>query len=397
MREIREEKHTPISKRADVVVAGGGIAGISAALAAARSGASVLLIEKQCILGGLATSGLVCVYLPLCDGEGHQVSYGIAEELFRLSIRHGAQGRYPAPWLNHGTMEERKNARFEVQFNPVYLALLAEELLQNHGVELLYDTIICGTHVTDSHLDAVIIENKSGRSAIEAAVFVDATGDADLFWHAGAQTVEYTRRNTLAAWYYSFGRNGLKLNTLGFADILADSDRSVKEPLSDRRFSGLDAAETSEMLCESHRAILTDILSARAQDVYCEPTAISTMPQLRMTRRFSGEYTISDVENGVYFPDSIGMIGDWRRRGKVYEIPLAALYTKSIKNLIGAGRCISVNENMWDITRVIPACAVTGQAAGTAAALTDDIPDMDIHLLQQTLEKQKQKLHFIDI
>ncbi len=392
-KEMKEVKYTPISRRADVVVAGGGIAGISAALAAARGKAKTLLIEKQCILGGLATAGLVCIYLPLCDGEGHQVSFGIAEELFHLSIRHGAQGRYPAAWLGRGTLEERTKMRFEVQFNPVYLALLAEELLLDHGVELLYDTSICGTHATDGRLEAVIIENKSGRSAIEAAAFVDATGDADLFKHIGAGTAEYSKKNHLAAWYYSFGTNGLKLNTLGFADVLPDSDRAGKEPLSTRCFSGLNAGETSEMLCDSHRAILSDILASRKQDVYYEPTAISTMPQLRMTRRLCGEYTLSDSENGVHFSDSIGMIGDWRKRGKVYEIPFRTLYTRSVKNLTGAGRCISVDDGMWDITRVIPACAVTGQAAGTAAALTDDVTTLDINRLQQCLHEQKQKLH----
>lgn len=390
---MKEVKYTPISRRADVVVAGGGIAGISAALAAARSGAKVLLIEKQCILGGLATSGLVCIYLPLCDGAGHQVSWGIAEELLHLSIRHGAQGRYPAPWLGHGTVEERTKVRFEVQFNPVYLALLTEELLLAHNVELLYDTSICGVHATAGRLEAVIVENKSGRSAVEAASFVDATGDADLFWYAGAGTAEYSKKNTLAAWYYSFGTNGLKLNTLGFADVVPDSERIGRKPLSARRFSGLDATENSEMICASHRAILSDILTSREQDVYYEPTTISTMPQLRMTRRLCGEYTLSDSENGVHFPTSIGMIGDWRKRGKVYEIPFQTLFTRSLKNLIGAGRCISVDDGMWDITRVIPACAVTGQAAGTAAALTDDVTTLDINRLQECLCEQKQKIH----
>ena len=130
-----------------MVVAGGGIAGISAALAAARNGAEVLLIEKQCILGGLATAGLVTIYLPLCDGRGNQMSYGIAEELFHLSISQGAQERYPKAWLEYGTKEERSKQRFEVQFNPQSMALLTEELLLKNGVEILYDTRICSVHM----------------------------------------------------------------------------------------------------------------------------------------------------------------------------------------------------------------------------------------------------------
>ena len=96
MNYINEEaKQIPITYTPDVTVAGGGVAGIAAALAAARNGSKVLLIEKQCMLGGLATAGLVTIYLPLCDGMGRQMSYGICEELLRLSIQLGAQNEEP--------------------------------------------------------------------------------------------------------------------------------------------------------------------------------------------------------------------------------------------------------------------------------------------------------------
>lgn len=84
----------------DIAVCGGGFAGISAALAAAREGKKVVLFEKQYMLGGLGTSGLVTIYLPLCDGVGHQVSFGIAEELLKLSVKYGAEAKYPENWLD---------------------------------------------------------------------------------------------------------------------------------------------------------------------------------------------------------------------------------------------------------------------------------------------------------
>ena len=106
-------KQTEISDRCDVLVCGGGIAGISAALSAAREGADVLLLEREWLLGGLATAGLVTVYLPLCDGLGRQVSFGIAEELLRLSVKHGAENGCDA-WLGGSSAEERKKHRFRV-------------------------------------------------------------------------------------------------------------------------------------------------------------------------------------------------------------------------------------------------------------------------------------------
>ena len=114
----------------DVVVCGGGIAGISAAVAAARHGAKVLLLEREYALGGLATLGLVTIYLPLCDGTGRQVCFGLAEELLRLSISNGIEDLYCPEWLESGSEEERKKTRFQVRYNPYVFAIEAEKLLR---------------------------------------------------------------------------------------------------------------------------------------------------------------------------------------------------------------------------------------------------------------------------
>ena len=90
-----KERQTPVKGSYDVAVVGGGIAGASAALASARQGKKTLLIEREYLLGGLGTLGLVAIYLPLCDGNGTQVSYGIAEELLRLSVKREKLPRYP--------------------------------------------------------------------------------------------------------------------------------------------------------------------------------------------------------------------------------------------------------------------------------------------------------------
>ena len=112
-----------------------------------------------------------------------------------------------------------------------------------------------------------------------------------------------------------------------------------------------------------------------------------------MTRRIVGEYELLYSHEHTYFEDSIGMIANWRKRGPIYEVPFGTLYSSKVKNLICAGRCTSVDETMWDIMRVIPCCALTGQAAGTAAAMYDDFSKLDIRELQETLRKNGVILH----
>ena len=130
----------PVIDDCDVLVCGGGVAGIAAALAAARTGARTVLLEREFLLGGLATLGLVTIYLPLDDGCGHQVSFGIAEELLRRSIRSGiVEDRYPAGWLD-GT-PNADGPRFEVQYNPNAFAVEVEKLLTDAGVKILYGTL----------------------------------------------------------------------------------------------------------------------------------------------------------------------------------------------------------------------------------------------------------------
>ena len=163
---LSENLETPVWGEYEVAVCGGGIAGISAALAAARQGKKTVLLEQQYLLGGLATAGLVTIYLPLCDGMGRQISFGIAEELLRLSIRDGAEARYPENWLeNKGTRTEC-DPRFQVQFNPHLFAIHAEALLLREGVDLLYGTRVTDVRVEDSYIRCLFVENKSGRGAL---------------------------------------------------------------------------------------------------------------------------------------------------------------------------------------------------------------------------------------
>ena len=120
-------RRLPICTKYDIAVVGGGIAGVSAALSAARRGKKVLLLERMFALGGLATLGLITVYLPLCDGNGKQVSFGIAEELLKLSIRYGFEADNPDTWLKPGKGEHGKQ-RYQVRFNAQVFSVLMEDL-----------------------------------------------------------------------------------------------------------------------------------------------------------------------------------------------------------------------------------------------------------------------------
>lgn len=395
MKTITESIDTKVTKTCDVLVCGGGIAGISASLAAARQGKKVILLEKEYILGGLGTAGLITVYLPLCDGMGKQVSYGIAEELLRLSISMGAEADYPDNWLDSEDKTKRtpKDKRFFVRYNPHLFAILAEQLLLKEGVEILYGTYAVAVQKEKDKISAVITENKSGRQAVAARSFVDATGDCDIAHLAGVPTEITKNGNTVAGWYYYNGENGYDLRMLNFLERKDENGKTVYHPYAGLRFAGVDGDELSKAVILSHEFTLKDIAEKRKKDNTVMPVTVSSIPQVRMTRKIEGEYTLRDKEMHVYFEDSVGMVSDWRERGPVYEVPFRTLYSGKVKNLIAAGRCISVTEEMWDIMRVIPCCAVTGEAAGTAAALTDDFPETNVKLLQSVLEQNGVMLH----
>ena len=398
---VEEKREIPVGYDCDVLVCGGGFGGISAALAAARLGKKVILLEKQYVLGGLGTAGLITIYLPLCDGLGQQVSFGLAEELLRLSISMGAEAEYPTYWLDidDPTKRTEQDHRFRVRYNPWLFAILAEQQLAKEGVQILYGCYAVDAVKKEDSIQAVIVESISGRQAIRVKTVVDATGDACIAHLAGAPTKTHEQGNILAAWYYFLGEKGYDLNILGFSDVPSE-DRVGKDappPLLKRRFSGLDCAEVSEMMQHSHASTLNDLKKRRVADPSLVPTAIATMPQLRMTRRIVGEYELDEPEMHKAFADSIGMISDWRKRGPVYEVPFATLYSAKVKNLITAGRCTSVTDDMWDIMRVIPCCAVTGQAAGTAAAMTEDFSTLCVEDLQKVLVENGVVLHERDL
>lgn len=380
-------KNIPVIGEYDVVVVGGGIAGVSAAVAAGRNGAKVCIVEKEQAPGGLATLGLIVYYLPLCDGMGNQVIGGLGEELLKLSIKYGP-GKIPECWRNNGSKEERKKNRYCVDFNPASFILSLEELLLKEKIKLFYDTRFCDVIVQDNRITALLIENKSGRNALLCRVAIDASGDADLCQRAGEKTVSLNT-NRRSAW--CFFKNGSKIEL----DILGDP---FYKKLSGKikTFSGDNWEDVTEINIQSRKLILKRLKSLRKGKDYSKkyPILIPTLPQFRMTRRLQGVFQLDEKDDKRWFRDTVGIIGDWRKSGPVFAIPYRCLTAKNISNLLTAGRCISVTNSAWDITRAIPACAVTGEAAGTAAALCVrtnnnlNVCQLDLITLRDKLKKQ---------
>ena len=366
----------PVSASADVVVAGGGIGGVAAALAAARSGASVLLLENTCTLGGLATVGNVTVYLPIDDGRGRVVMGGLARELLDLSVAdlkkpvpsanfHDA----PAVWRDPGATREARaaGARFETGFNPCAYALAMEELLLREGVRLLYDTRVCAVVRDGAAISHLVVENKSGRTAVACGAVVDATGDADVCFLAGEPTVSLDS-DVAGGWFYTLqDGGGLWIHTSSHAfDREAGKGNGAEGPF----FRGDDGAQVTEQVLESRRLLRRNLEKARADNpgVDVQPFNLPTIPCFRMTRRLAGAYELRDADMHRWFDDAVCLAPDWRRRGPVWAVPWRCLAATRTANLAAVGRCASWDTSAWDAMRVIPVCAATGEAAGFAAA-----------------------------
>ena len=379
MPRIEEAARTlNVARSVDVLVAGGGIAGVAAALASARNGAQTLLLEKECALGGLATRGMIIRYLPLCDGYGHQVIGGIGEELMRESQRYGVLKMHgpwyglPEVWTGEGSVEARAKKRFEADYDAGPMIMTLEKLLQEAGVEIWYDTRLCSA--SSGGLTHVIVENKSGRLALEARAFVDATGDADLCFLAGEAT-ESSDQNRRSGWYFS----------------VRDDENPVLHTLTDplyqpclpgsRFYAGDRGSDVSAYVQDMH-----DMILENAQKQNAVPFLIPTIPLFRMTRRLLGRETLTEANLGQWRTDAVALTGDWRKPAPVYAIGLAHLQGVKSANLFAAGRCISSAGDAWDVTRVIPTCAATGEAAGLAAAMWAQAGTVDVPALQNSLK-----------
>ena len=403
MGSIVFQEQIPVREKSyDVIVAGGGVAGLAAALTARRAGKQALVIEKSTILGGLATLGLINLFVPMCNGRGTQIIFGLAEEFLRYSIRYG-WAKIPEEWRN-GAPEKPTEVRYTARFSPNIFALALTEFFAVEGIDLLLD-VTCSMPVMEGkHCRGVIIQGKSGREFIRGGMIVDTTGDSDLLRRAGVPTLKRGNFTVYAAKAISLEscreavENGRIEDAVrgcfGYDINLYGKNQPADIPLCD----GTDTDQVSHFLEINQRKLFERIKGDDPESR--EIVTLPGMAQLRTTCCIEGDYTLRESDAYRHFEDSIGAICDFDRRDFLYEMPYRILIRSGYDNLITAGRSASGEGYAWDVIRVIPPAIISGQAAGNAAVVALDsncgIDKVDVAEVQKRQAEQNVMLHFDD-
>jgi threonine dehydrogenase-like Zn-dependent dehydrogenase len=404
----------PVARDVDVVVVGGGTAGLAAAICCARSGARTVLVERFAYLGGTATASLMaCIngFRNQVEPDDHQVIRGIAEEIVlemkRQGGLHGSAYRQKSYPTEPGRMAYSYNIDTE-KFKYVTLKMAADA-----GVDLLFHTWFSRPIVENGAIAGVIVENKSGRQALLAKVVVDCTGDADVAVRAGAPFRDTDRADPRSCTDNLMYRIELAPAFAGkaSADQLPGccdfgGDIVVWGPYTTTPIDGgngdqLAAGEVDARLrVYEHFAALQE-----KHPVLAGARVVETPPQIgiRQTKFIVGEYvlTAEDVLQGRRFADGIAVCVNviFRYYGyrryldhDGYDIPYRCLLPQKVDNLLVAGRCMSGDHIAFESYRGMVIMMAVGQAAGTAAALTAAAGAspraLDVRLLQDTLRRQ---------
>jgi glycine/D-amino acid oxidase-like deaminating enzyme len=398
----------------DVLVAGGGPAGIAAATAAARNGARTILVERYGALGGLAAGGLIILLLSLDDGRGQQVIAGLCQEMVdRLEERKAAIYPDRAEW---GSSDEEQIARYRrwgliwgktphvvryaVAYDPEEFRFVANDLVLSSGAHLLLHAWGTRALMEGNRIAAVAIESKSGREAIAAQVVIDTTGDGDLLASAG---VPFESEKVFPwLWFRMAGvvdpdaaieaGGGWFFKTPGEGRVLMPWGAMGR---IDHRISPVDVEDLTYAEIACRRMVMEEADRLRRENRGFERAYLSDVAsQLGITesRRMVGAYVLGRDEVDRPFEDVVARTGNWTKNGVIYNIPFRTLFPREVSNLLVAGRCISVDHRAHHSTKEIPACFATGEAAGTAAALAAAagiLPrELDVKKLQAKLLSQ---------
>jgi len=418
----------PVRHQVDVFVAGGGPAGVAAAVAASRAGRSVLLVERQNCLGGMGTAGLVPAFMQFTDGE-HFLAGGVGREI--LTALQGQGGTYPTD----GTA-----IRAEV------LKRVYDDLLLDSKVQFVFETQLIDVQVDSDRVSYAILAAKSGIFAVQARMYVDGTGDGDLAAWAGAPFEKGDEEGsmmpgTLCSLWSDVDWDRAK--AFGLAkqrELLPQAFQEKVFTYPDRHLPGMwrvgerlgggnightfgvdatDERSVTEALVWGRKLILE---YERYYKEYLEGfekmelVSLGAALGVRESRRILGDYVLNlkDFEDRAVFEDEIGRYSypvdihaskpteeEYKKfekefyslrygKGESYGIPYRILCPRGLSNVLVAGRCVSTDRYLQGSIRVMPGCYITGQAAGLAAAVAiennTDIRSFPVATLQKRLK-----------
>ena len=395
------QREIPVIESPDVLVVGGGPAGVAAAIAAGRAGAKTILVERYNHLGGLWTGGLV---LPLLSthavdkkGEQRQVIFGIGDEMAQRLRRLDMAIHEVNPVVD-----------------PEAAKYVFDVMIKESSVKMLYHCWASNVIVEDGWIKAVILETKSGRVAIAPKMVIDGTGDGDILHLAGEDYENMT---------YHIGL----VHRLGNVDRIDPSKPGYKKlgignptPIPSVNWynmhgeddqNGLDLYTLSELQQKYRIQIWENTQKIRSTPGYEQVFLLDTASQIgvRISRILDGEYrlTLEDSMTFKRFDDVIGISGAWCAmlyKGRkvpvnerpLWQIPYRSLLPKKTRNLIVSGRCFCFERELVEDTRIIGTCLVTGHAAGAAAAVAvqtnRSAKKVDIRQVQSLLKRQNANL-----
>lgn len=363
-RVIQPQRELPLLARCEVLVVGGGPAGVSAAIAARRAGARVVLVERYGHFGGLWTGGLVLLVLGHIVTGKKQVCMGIGEEMMQRLEK-----------LPGGIINRQPGSNPTVDAEALKYVMV--EMIEEAGVEVFLHAWGVDAILEGNKVRGAVFESKSGRQAILADVVVDATGDGDIFAAAGAEFEHRTHNVGLVSRVGNLDRVDPSRTPAGSRPKRLGSPTPAPGVnwvnLTGPEVDGLDVRTLTRMEMSHRKFIWRNVQQARQVPGYEALYLVETAPQLgvRITRVLNGLATVryADLRAGRRFDDVVAVGGSTNGQHGEWQVPYGALVPKAVDNVLAAGRCISAEMQMADLVRLIPNCFATGHAAGVAAAV----------------------------
>jgi hypothetical protein len=284
--------------------------------------------------------------------------------------------------------------RYSVAYDGAMLKGVLDDMLRDAGARTLLHAWACEPLIEDGRIAAVAFQSKAGRFAVKARVVIDATGDGDVFSAAGC---DFELERVLPwMWFTVGGVDVDRAIEAGAGCFQTIGPGKVLFPWgSIEKIGRIDATLPEDLTraeIECRRRVLAEFEHLRrAVPGFADAHLCQVADQLGITesRRLVGRSVLRREHMDVATDDTVAVTGHWTKYGAVYHIPYGALLSRELPNLLVAGRCISVDHRVHHATKEIPACMATGEAAGTAAALSIrdglDAPDLDVAKLRSTL------------